>query len=424
MVDAGKRTARPDEYRVLLNNSAHDVEDREMLDQLLSVSQEMTGITMVAGNACQLLIDGPATFKMIFADIKRARESIHLETFILEDDKIGRQLAEQLILAKQRGLSIRILIDAVGSFNLPADFVGRLTGHGIELRKFHPVDPAEDPRIWRFNNRDHRKILVIDGRVAYTGGINISGVYSKGSLTVPRKKTRGNIAWRDTHVRVTGPVVHQFQKNFLEMWNKDLTEAERVKDAGYFPVIAAQGDMVVGVAAHNGGDAVESDIYSVMAAAIGHAQKRIWITQAYFVPDEAFIEIIRLAAKRGVDVRLMLPGVSDAPLVIQASRSSYEVLLEAGVKIYERTDAVLHAKTVVVDSVWSSIGSTNYDYRSFVHNYELNAVIVNKDFGNAMEQLFQKDIQQAGKITLQAWRQRPFIQRLKEGFGGLLRHWL
>ena len=161
--------------------------------------------------------------------------------------------------------------------------------------------------------------------------------------------------------------------------------------------------------------------HTVLAAAIGHAQQRVWITQAYFAPDDTFTEIIETAARRGVDVRLLLPAVSDAPLVIQASRSSYEDLLEAGVRIYERTSSTLHAKTVVVDGVWTSIGSTNYDYRSFVHNYELNAVIVSRDFGRAMEKLYHVDLLEADEITLHRWRQRPLIQRLKEGLGRILR---
>jgi len=231
-------------------------------------------------------------------------------------------------------------------------------------------------------------------------------------------------AWRDTHVRIVGPVVHQFQQQFLKLWNKDLPEDAQLDDTVYFPEVEEQGDMLAGVIASTGGNEVESDIYSILAAAIGHAQQRLWVTQAYFAPDETFIEIIKATAARGVDVRLLLPGVSDAPLVVQASRSSYQGLLEAGVRIYERTGSTLHAKTFVVDGVWSTIGSTNFDYRSFVYNYELNAVIVSADFGSAMEKLFEVDLQEADEITLQAWRRRPLIQRLKEVLGGILRRWL
>jgi len=399
-----------------------------MLDQLLTVTQDISGSSsfLTTGNEARLLIDGPGTFKAMFEGIDQARDHIHLETFILEDDVIGRALADHLIASRQRGVQVRILIDAFGSLNLPETYIERLRKHSIELHKFHPVNPTEDMRLWRSNNRNHRKILVIDGQIAYTGGINFSSVYSKGSFSGSQTRdgdaTDG--AWRDTHIRIVGPVVHQFQQQFLKLWNKDLPEDTRLDDAVYFPEIEEQGDMLAGVIASTGGNEVESDIYSILAAAIGHAQQRLWVTQAYFAPDETFIEIIKTTAARGVDVRLLLPGVSDAPLVVQASRSSYQGLLEAGVRIYERTGSTLHAKTFVVDGVWSTIGSTNFDYRSFVYNYELNAIIVSSDFGSAMEKLFEVDLQQADEITLQAWRRRPLIQRLKEGLGGILRRWL
>lgn len=428
MVDQGMRAASPGEYRGLLKDNAPDIETRAMLDQLLTVIQDISGSSsfLTTGNEARLLIDGPGTFKAIFGDIDQARDHIHLETYILEDDVIGQALADHLIASRQRGVQVRVLIDAYGSLNLPEAYIERLRKHGIELHKFHPVNPTEDMRLWRSNNRNHRKILVIDGQIAYTGGINFSDVYSKGSF--PGNQTRDGDAtdgaWRDTHVRIVGPVVHQFQQQFLKLWNNDLPEDAQLDDTVFFPEVEDQGDMLAGVIASTGGNEVESDIYSILAAAIGHAQQRLWVTQAYFAPDETFIEIIKTTAARGVDVRLLLPGVSDAPLVVQASRSSYQGLLEAGVRIYERTGSALHAKTFVVDGVWSTIGSTNFDYRSFVYNYELNAVIVSADFGSAMEKLFEVDLQQADEITLKAWRRRPLTQRLKEGIGSILRRWL
>lgn len=231
-----------------------------------------------------------------------------------------------------------------------------------------------------------------------------------------------NDGWRDTHVRLVGPVVQQFQRLFLEIWHKDLPEEEHTRGTVYFPSVPEQGDMVVGAITSEGDE--ENHIYSVLAAAIEHAQDRVWITQAYFAPNDGLIEIIKDAAKRGVDVRLLLPGVSDASLVILASRYSYQAMLEAGVKIYERTASTLHAKTIVIDGVWSSIGSANFDYRSLVYNFELNALIISDDLGREMEKQFKADLQQAEQITLEQWRCRPVIQRVKETFGRLLRRWL
>lgn len=424
LIDGGRRAASPREYQDLLEEDAPEADTQVMLDQLISLSQELSGSALVAGNDARLLIDGPSTFKLMFEDMDQARESIHLETFILADAAIGQALLERLIASRRRGVDVRLLIDAVGSFDLPADFIEQLRDQGIELRKFHPVNPAVDPRIWRSNNRNHRKLLVIDGKVAYSGGINFSGAYSQGSFSAASSEDKPDQAWRDTHLRIVGPVVHQFQRQFLAIWNKDLPEPEQLTSSGHFPTIESLGNIMAGVITSSGGDSDEFDIYAILAAAISHAQEKVWITQAYFAPDEPFIDILKAAAQRGADVRLLLPGMTDVPLLIQASRSSYKDLLAAGVRIYERNGSVLHAKTLVVDSVWSSIGSTNLDYRSFVHNYELNTVIIDQDFGRAMDKLFLVDLQHADEISLQAWRQRPLLQRLKEGLGNLFRRWM
>lgn len=424
LVGSGSRTANPEEYQELLEVGSPDMEDRLMLNQLLIASQELTDVPMVAGNNCQLLIDGNETFDSIFEDIRRARHSIYLETFILENDRVGMELADHLVDARSRGVAVHILIDAIGSFELPSEYIQSLEEKGIELRKFNPVTPVGEINLLKFNNRDHRKLMVVDGRVAYTGGINISGVYSEGSLSVSPRSEHQDNPWRDTHVRITGPVVRHFQKHFLQMWNAGYETAPPPKNEWRRETAENSGDMVVGVFTSQGGDGNTSDIYAVTAASIGHAQERIWITQAYFAPDDTLIELLVLAAQRGVDVRLILPGVSDAPLILQASRSIYQKLLESGVRIYERNHSVLHAKTLVVDGVWSSIGSANYDYRSFIYNYEINAVIVSRKFGREMEEQYQKDLSQAEVITLQSWGQRSLLQRLKEVLGNIMRRWL
>lgn len=417
--------ANQQEYRQLLKYHAPEPRTLTMLEQLLKVSQRYSSNSIFAGNDARLLVDGPGTFKSMFDDIEHAQKSIDLETFIFENDNIGQELAQRLIASSKRGIRVRVLIDAIGSIGLPNTFIEQLAQHGIEIHKFHPIDPTEDVRIWRSNNRDHRKLLIIDDKIAYTGGINISGVYSKSSFSSmhSRHDKDKDQSWRDTQVRIVGPVVRQFKQHFIEMWNTDLPKEEHV-DISHTPHNKEQGEMLVGVIASNGGDEQESDIYSTLAAAFGHAQKRVWITQAYFAPDKAFIEMIKTASERGVDVRLLLPRRTDATLLVLAARSNYEDLLNAGVRIFERKGSTLHAKTLVVDGVWSSIGSTNFDYRSFVHNFELNSVIVSRSFGNAMEKLYEVDLQQADEITLKQWQRRPVLQRLKESIGHFLRYWL
>lgn len=418
------RELTPDKDARTLVRSVPADASRQMLVELLQVSQAITGDGFVPGNDARLLIDGPATFAAMFEDIDAAREHIHIETFILHDDEVGRRLLSRLIRARERGVRVRVLVDAFGSFELPDARLDALREQGIEIRKFHPLDPTEDPRIWRSNNRNHRKIMVVDGRVAYTGGINFSDTYSESSLSVPHAARRSDAAWRDTHVRLEGPVVAKIQHSFVALWNKDLDAREHLAGEHLFPPLREAGDMIAGIVASSGGDDREFDIYSVLTAAIEHAQERVWITQAYFAPDEAFIGTLEDAARRGVDVRMILPGVSDAPLVIHASRSSYGGLLDAGVKIYERTSSTLHAKTVVIDGVWSTIGSANFDYRSFVHNWELNAVIIDRDFGQAMDAIFKADLQKTEPITAVQWAKRPLTQRVKETLGRWLRPWL
>lgn len=419
LVEDGQRAASPGEYRQLLARDAPNTETQAMLDQLLRVSQQVTGRSLSAGNEVRVLVDGPSTFDHMFDDIARAVESIHLETFILDDTEIGKKLAQQLIASRQRGVDVRVLIDAVGSAELPSEFVQRLRDHAIEVHWFRPFNPI-DPRLWRLNSRNHRKLLIIDGRIAYSGGINFSGSYSKGSFSTTPDPDGDHTGWRDTHLRIVGPVVHQLQQAFLEMWNRERPDQERIGGATHFPPIESVGDMMAGVIASDGGDN-EFDIYTVLAAAISHARHRVWITQGYFAPNQAFIDILKAAAERGVDVRLLLPGVSDVPLVLQASRFSYEELLKAGIRIYERQGSPLHAKTIVVDSVWSSVGSANLDYRSLVYNFELNTVVVSSQFGRAMDKLFLADLQYADEITLAARQRRSLLQRLNEVLGHLLR---
>jgi cardiolipin synthase len=237
LVDQGKQVASPGEYNDLMKENARETGDRAILEQLLSATQRISGDSLCAGNDARLLVDGPDTFNTMFRDIDQAMDHIYLETYILEDDVIGNALADRLISSSQRGVEVRVLIDGFGSLDLSEAFIDRLREHGIELRIFHPLDPTDDLRVWRSNTRDHRKILVVDGHVAYTGGINFSSVYKQSSLSVPRDARDADGAWRDTYVRIVGPVVARFQKLFLEMWNKDLPEEQRIDTSASIPPI-------------------------------------------------------------------------------------------------------------------------------------------------------------------------------------------
>lgn len=424
IIDAKGHALSPEATNAMLRKAGIAGTDTALMG-LARISEEITREPLVAGNDVRPLIDGPATFDAMIEAIGAAQHHIHLETFIFDDDEIGKQIADVLIERRRAGVEVRIIYDAIGSRNMSDEFAERLLGAGMELFKYRPIDPVEDLRIWRLNVRDHRKLLIVDGKIAFMGGINITEVHAESSLSIAnRRKARDNrtdSGWRDTQAMITGPAVHRFQRIFVGLWKEHEPEAQFDTEY-YFPPLTPQGDILVRAASSRGGDE-EYNIYTVLLAAVAHARKRLWITQAYFAPDDVFLEVLRDAARRGVDVRLLLPSISDAPLVVQASRADYESLLEAGVRIYEHVGSTLHAKTAVVDGAWSTIGSANLDYRSFLHNHELNAVIVDRDFGRALEKLFEVDLQRSHEIQLEAWRDRPVSQRFKEAVGNLLRYW-
>jgi cardiolipin synthase len=394
----------------------------QLLDHHLAVEEAIVASPLVSGNQVTLLEDGDATYRSMFAAIRSARNHINLETYILEDDEIGWKVAQLLIGKRARGVQVNVIYDSVGAIKTPRAFFDHLRKAGIHVAEFNPVNPLNARRGWRINNRDHRKLLVVDGRVAFVGGINISGVYSSASTQGGSGSGGAQAsAWRDTHARIEGPVVKEFQKLFLETW-KEATGGEP-PHARYFPPLKPQGRHVVRALASLAGDP-QSPIYATLLSAVMSAQESVHITSAYFVPDPQTIEVFKEAARRGVDVKLLLPSHTDAWVVIQAGRSHYTELLEAGVQIYERRGALLHAKTAVIDGVWSSIGSANWDPRSFIHNNELNGVILGNDFARQMQEMFERDLRNSERIELHNWKHRPLFNRATEQLARLWGYWL
>ena len=271
--------------------------------------------------------------------------------------------------------------------------------------RFNPINPLHARKGWEFNRRDHRKLLIIDGQTAFVGGVNISSVYSSGSFgrRSPEKSKSGKdeTPWRDTHLHMSGPVVSEFQKLFIATWNEQQGESLAFKN--YFPQLVNQGNDVVR-AIGSSPEEPYSQIYVTLLSAINSAETQIFLTNAYFVPDPQLLAALKDAVGRGVDVRLLLPEKTDSVMVFYASRSYYDELLSANVKIYQKQDALLHAKTAVVDGVWSTIGSTNLDWRSFTNNQEINAVVLGQGFGEQMRALFEKDLESSKQITLEDWR--------------------
>jgi cardiolipin synthase len=362
---------------------------------------------LVEGNRGRILIDGPRAHGAMFDAMAAARDHISLETYILDGGEIGERLAALLQKKVDEGVKVNLLYDSAGSIGTPPEYFDRLRAVGVEVCEFNPVSDLS-----RVNNRDHRKVLVVDGRVAFTGGINISQAYAMGSgraRRTPAKETKEG--WRDTQVQVEGPVVAQFQRLFLDAWA--LQDCGPAGPAAYFPRPARAGDTAMrAVRAEPGGDAAE--MYDALLTQIGGARSRVWLTIGYFVPDPGIKQALIQAARRGVDVRLVLPGYSDFWAPVYAGRSHYKELLAAGVHIHEWREALMHAKTAVIDSKWSSIGSTNLDWRSFVHNYEADLVVLDAGFAHEMEERFRRDMAAAVTIDPAAWKVRGFAEKVKE----------
>lgn len=394
----------------------------DIFDVHLAIEESIVGSPLTEGNKVDLLQDGPATYQAMIKAVEAARDHINMETYILDDDEVGRRFANALIARQRQGVQVNLIRDSVGTLATPQAFFTRLTDAGIKVLEYNPVNPMTAKAGWDVNQRDHRKLLIIDGRTAFLGGINISSVYSGGSFGARTKiRPSGDLPWRDTDLRIEGPVVAELQKLFIHTWASQ--KGDPLTARHYFPPPERKGTEVVR-AIGSSPDEPFSLIYATLISALQNAQTEIWLTNAYFVPDPQLLEALKDAVARGVDVKLVLPSSTDSWLVFHAGRAYYSELLAAKVKLYERRDALLHVKTAVIDGVWSSVGSTNLDWRSFLHNDEVNVVVLGNEFGKKMQAAFQADLANSTEITLEQWQHRSMGVRIKELMGRLWEYWL
>ena len=390
-----------------------------LLGRHLIALHEITHTPLTSGNSARLLVDGPASYAAMFRAIRAARDHVNVETYILQGDELGEKLAALLLEKESQGVQVNLLYDAVGSRETPGAFIERMRAGGVNVCAFNPLLPSRG-RIGDPNQRDHRKQLIVDGLTAISGGINISSVYSNGSgIGGDTKKREDSVerGWRDTNIEVRGPAVAEFQKLFVASWEKQSCDPLAQRD--YFPAPAGQGDKVVAVIGSSA-DAHPGAVYLTLLSAIREARQSVYITMAYFAPDEAIAQALADAARRGVDVALILPGFTDSWFVLDAGRSYYGDLLAAGVRIYELHGALLHAKTAVIDGVWSTVGSSNFDRRSFVMNDELNTLVLGEDFATATSALFELDRRDAVQIDRARWAERGIGARVKQHFARLI----
>ena len=413
-------------YRQALGALATDTDTIRLVEALRGA---MPRATLAAGNQVTILNDGPSTFEAYARAIDDASTHIHVETYTFADDELGSKFADLLIAKRQLGVEVRVIYDAVGSLSSSGELFARMRNAGIEVCEFRPLDSVAALTNGSVNNRDHRKLMIVDGRIAFVGGINISGTYEHGSLPGSGSGPSGpppdalEDRWRDSQARIEGPAVAQFQALFFATWAQ-AGGAHVAPSPRYFPTLVPAGTALVAAVASDADGKTAGTMHEIYLQAIEHATRHLWITQAYFIPDRSLRDALTAAARRGVDTRILLPGVSDSALTLHASRSIYGRLLAAGVRIYEHEEAFVHAKTALIDDVVAFVGSSNLDLRSLVHNNEVVAVVIDRGFGATMATTFRRDLESAREITRDAWRHRPWRDRLEERWARLFWYWL
>ena len=384
-----------------------------------ALEAEATGSPLLPGNRVTLLFDGPQTFGAMSAAIASATRSINLETYIFDQDELGLKFADLLIGKQREGVQVCIIYDCVGTLGTPEAFFDRMRAAGIRLCPFHPLNPLRRLGRWRINHRDHRKLLVVDGRIGFTGGANISGTYGHGSL-FRHRAGRAVLGWRDTQVRLEGPAVAELQRLFVENWRAQ--DPRGPQPDATCPPPREGGDLRVRVLGSGPGS--DFEIYRAYLLAMSQANRTIHLTSAYFVPDPQLVKALLDAAARGVEVRIILTSVTDSSLVQHASQSHYQALLDGGIQLFQLNSSILHAKTAVIDGRWSTVGSTNLDLRSFLHNREINVVVLGESFGQELESAFQEDLRNSTEIDRAQWASRPEAARIKDWAARILGYWL
>jgi cardiolipin synthase len=359
-----------------------------------------TRAPIVAGNRIDLLLNGDELFPALLEAIKSARTSITFTQYVYEKGAISDRVAEALAERCRAGVGVNVLLDYTGSLTFPDGYSKILKASGRHLAWFHPLNPWQPNR---FNKRTHRRLVVVDGRVGFTGGFGISEKWTGDG--------RVKDHWRDTQARVEGPAVEYLQSAFAEDWR----QATGIVLAGeaYFPRLRPVGSVHAQVVASSpaGGS---SDAYLHFLLSIGSARRTIFITNPYFVPDARMTQALLGAVARGVRVVVLIPGAIDHPLVREAGRRDFGPLLRAGIEIYEYQPALLHAKTMVIDGVFVTLGSTNLDNRSFALNQELNLTVYDRGVGRRMQQIFAEDLAHAAPVSYETWKRRGLRARFYE----------
>lgn len=399
-----------DKYSVMLKAQKRAIEERidiigskHMND--LAYLHINSGNCITYDNSVKSYFDGNIKFEDLIEDIRNAKEFIHMEYYILRDDDLGRTIIDELAKKAKEGVEVRLLYDGIGNQYLKGSFFKKLTDNGGKIGIFLP------PFIVRLNYRDHRKIAVIDGKIGYVGGLNIGDEY------LGKVSRYGN--WRDTHLRIEGDAVDQLQLRFIMDWNF-VSDNEIVLSDKYFPEQKDSDGNVRMQIVSSGPDTKFQNIRNGYFKMINEAERNIYITTPYFVPDDGIFGALKIAALSGIDVRIIIPANPDHPFVYWASMSYLGELLEAGVKCYQYNDGFIHSKTVYIDGFVTSVGTANMDIRSFDLNFETNAFIYDRDITKEHEEQFMKDIEKCTEITKEWYDKRTAWFRVKESISRLI----
>jgi cardiolipin synthase len=376
--------------------------------QFMRVMSALLGPQIVGGNRYEQLLNGDEIFPAMLGAIHGAKRTITFETYIYWSGGIGKAFADALSERARAGVKVHVLLDWLGSSKMDASLITQLKNAGVEVERYH------EPKwynLGRLNNRTHRKILVVDGRVGFTGGVGIAPEWT-GHAQDPDH-------WRDTHFRLEGPAVAQMQAVFMDNWTKSTGAVLHGVD--YFPALASVGDGMAQVFMSSNAGGGES-MHLMYLLAVTASQKSIWLSSSYFVPDELTLQSMKDALKRGVKIRVIAPGPhTDTETVRQASRALWGELLRAGAEFYEYQPTMYHCKVMIVDEFLTSVGSTNFDNRSFRLNDEMNLNIYDKAFAQRQTEIFNEDLAKSKRITYEDWLDRPWTEKVTEKLVGVLR---
>ncbi|OIQ22917.1 cardiolipin synthase [Lacinutrix sp. MedPE-SW] len=383
-----------------------ELEDNFLSDKirLVRLLQKSDKAPLTRCNQVEILKNGEVKFKRLFEDLKKAKHHLHIEYYIIKDDTIGTELLNILCDKAKEGLEVRLSVDDVGA-DISRQMKRKLKDSGVEFYSFMPV---MFPKFTgRMNYRNHRKIAVIDGVIGYLGGINISDNYVN--------KAERDFYWRDTSIRLEGEAVVTLQVQFLTNWQ--FVSNSKIKNISkdYFPNKPCEDDVAVQIAA-SGPDTDWANIMDAMFSAISSADDYIYLTTPYFIPNDEIIMALQIASRSGIDVRILIPDESDSKIAKYATNSYLQRLFNANIRVYRYTKGFIHAKTMVIDDIFSTIGTANTDYRSFNINFEINAVIYHKQTSKELKSIFFEDLKNAEEMNPQEWQNRSNLEKLKEAF--------